>query len=62
MFNQAYRNPKNIILEVFQPTKTGNVDPSRPPRGGSAVVRRPDTPAPKPHAGNPKPQLRRPAS
>jgi hypothetical protein len=28
----------NFILEVYQPTEPGNVDPNRPPRGGSAAV------------------------
>jgi hypothetical protein len=28
----------NFILEVHQPTESGNVDPKRPPRGGSAAV------------------------
>jgi hypothetical protein len=28
----------NLILEVYQPTESGNVDPKRPPRGGSAVM------------------------
>jgi hypothetical protein len=38
MFDQTYRDPKNFILEGYQPTISGNVDPKRPPRGGSVLV------------------------
>jgi hypothetical protein len=34
---QSY-NSMNIILEGYQPTSNTNVNPKRPPQGGSALV------------------------
>lgn len=54
MSDHIYRNPKNIIFEMYQPTESGNVDPKRPPRGGSVLVpsrfkRKADTHKPPKH-------------
>ena len=38
MSEQVFRLPGKIILEGYQPTRSGNVDPERPPRG-TAMIR-----------------------
>jgi hypothetical protein len=40
MIEYTLRNPMNIILEGYQPTSSGNVDPKNPPKSGSALVPR----------------------